>query len=137
MRPLERILGVGERRRRRPHIPWTLGGGADSTDSLAADASVASAITCVDVAGESCTILGGPTYSDGVADVVGTLARSQGMPEHDLKAAVIATNQTSLLERFIEPAEIASLALYLASPLSSATNGAALRADGGVLTAMV
>lgn len=39
--------------------------------------------------------------------------------------------------RFIEPAEIARLALYLASPLSSATNGAALRADGGVLTAMV
>ena len=40
------------------------------------------------------------------------------------------------LQRFMEPAEIANLALYLASPLSSATNGAAVRADGGVLTAL-
>ncbi|MFE5836354.1 SDR family oxidoreductase [Arthrobacter sp. NPDC056493] len=46
-------------------------------------------------------------------------------------------NKTSLLERFIEPDEIANLIVYLASPLSSATNGAALRADGGVLTAML
>jgi NAD(P)-dependent dehydrogenase (short-subunit alcohol dehydrogenase family) len=44
-----------------------------------------------------------------------------------LKAAIIAGNQTSLLQRFIEPMEIANLALYLASPLASATNGAAVR----------
>ena len=43
----------------------------------------------------------------------------------------------SLLQRFIEPVEIARLAAYLASPLSSATNGAALRADGGVLTTVL
>lgn len=83
------------------------------------------------------TILGGPTYSDGVAATVGQIAHAQGMPEHELKAAIIAGNRTSLLERFIEPGEIANLAVYLASPLSSATNGAALRADGGVLTAMI
>jgi NAD(P)-dependent dehydrogenase (short-subunit alcohol dehydrogenase family) len=83
------------------------------------------------------TILGGPTYSDGVADTVGQIAASQSMPVDDLKAAIIAGNQTSLLERFIEPREIAQLALYLASPLSSATNGAAMRADGGVLTSMI
>jgi enoyl-[acyl-carrier-protein] reductase (NADH) len=52
-----------------------------------------------------------------------------------LKAAIIAGNQTSLLQWFIEPRGIANLALYLASPLASATNGAAVRADGGVLTA--
>jgi NAD(P)-dependent dehydrogenase (short-subunit alcohol dehydrogenase family) len=39
---------------------------------------------------------------------------------------------TSLLQRMIEPDEIASLVAYVASPLSSATNGAALRVDGGV-----
>jgi NAD(P)-dependent dehydrogenase (short-subunit alcohol dehydrogenase family) len=81
------------------------------------------------------TILGGPTYSDGVARAVGHVARAQGMPADEMKAAIIAGNQTSLLQRFIEPAEIAHLAVYLASPLSSATNGAAVRADGGVLTA--
>jgi NAD(P)-dependent dehydrogenase (short-subunit alcohol dehydrogenase family) len=80
------------------------------------------------------TVLGGPTYSDGVASTVGQIAEAQGMPTDDLKAAIIAGNRTTLLERFIDPAEIASLVAYLASPLSSATNGAALRADGGVLT---
>ena len=80
------------------------------------------------------TVLGGPTYSDGVASVVESLAAAQGAPADAIKAAVIGENRTSLLERFIEPAEIASLVAYLASPLASATNGAALRADGGVLT---
>lgn len=83
------------------------------------------------------TILGGPTYSDGVATAVTSIAESQGMSARDLKSAIEAGNQTSLLQRFIEPEEIANLALYLASPLASATNGAAVRADGGVLTGML
>ncbi|WP_104106158.1 SDR family oxidoreductase [Nocardioides sp. 616] len=83
------------------------------------------------------TILGGPTYSDGVAGTVARIAGDQGVPSEVLKGAIIGQNQTSLLERFIEPDEIANLALYLASPLSAATNGAAVRADGGVLTAML
>ncbi|TBN58356.1 SDR family oxidoreductase [Glaciihabitans arcticus] len=82
------------------------------------------------------TILGGPTYSDGVAAAVEQIATAQGMAADDLKGAIAAGNQTSLVQRFLEPGEIANLALYLASPRSSATNGAALRADGGVLTTM-
>ncbi|WXH17779.1 SDR family oxidoreductase [Microbacterium sp. LTA6] len=82
-------------------------------------------------------ILGGPTYSDGVADVVGRISQAQGVPVDGLKATIISGNSTSLLQRFIDPAEIASLVVYLASPVSSATNGAALRADGGVLTAII
>ena len=82
------------------------------------------------------TILGGPTHSDDVAQVVNQVSRAQNVLAEQLKQAIIG-NQTSLLERFIEPAEIASLVLYLASPLSSATNGAPLRADGGVLTAII
>ncbi len=68
---------------------------------------------------------------------VNQIAQVQAMAPDDLKAAIIGGNQTSLLQRFIEPGEIANLALYLASPLSVATNGAAVRADGGVLTAMI
>ncbi|WP_345750669.1 SDR family NAD(P)-dependent oxidoreductase [Microbacterium rhizophilus] len=83
------------------------------------------------------TILGGPTYSDGVADAIDRIARAQGMPADDLKAAIAAGNGTSLVQRFLDPAEIADLAVYLASPRSSATNGAALRADGGVLTGIL
>jgi len=83
------------------------------------------------------TVLGGPTYSDGVASAIEQIARSQRAPVDAVKDAVIAQNATTLLERFIEPAEIASLVAYVASPLSSAINGAALRADGGVLTTIV
>jgi NAD(P)-dependent dehydrogenase (short-subunit alcohol dehydrogenase family) len=77
-------------------------------------------------------VLGGPTYSDGVARAVEGVAAAQGLPVEDMKAAIVASRR-GLLERFIEPAEIANLVLYLASRLSSATNGSALRADGGVL----
>jgi NAD(P)-dependent dehydrogenase (short-subunit alcohol dehydrogenase family) len=83
------------------------------------------------------TILGGPTYSDGVARAVEHVSLTQAVPTDELKATIVAQNRTSLLQRFLEPAEIANLALYLASPLASATNGAALRADGGVLTAVL
>lgn len=83
------------------------------------------------------TILGGPTYSDGVARAVEEISRGQGVPVDEMKRAIAAGNATSLLQRFIDPAEIASLATYLASPVSSATNGAALRADGGVLTTIL
>ncbi|MDQ1058428.1 NAD(P)-dependent dehydrogenase (short-subunit alcohol dehydrogenase family) [Arthrobacter globiformis] len=83
------------------------------------------------------TILGGPTYSDGVANTVRDIAGAQRLSTEDLKAVIMGENQTSLLERFIEPDEIATLAVYLSSPLSSATNGAAVRADGGVLTTML
>ena len=83
------------------------------------------------------SIVGGPTFSDGVADAVAQIARAQGLAAEALRAAIIGGNPTSLIERFIEPEEIASLAVYLASPVSSATNGAAMRADGGVLTGLL
>lgn len=83
------------------------------------------------------TVLGGPTYSDGVAGTIEAIAAEQNLPPDAMKAAIIGQNTTTLLERFIEPAEIASLVTYLASPLASATNGAAVRADGGVLTTIL
>lgn len=83
------------------------------------------------------TVLGGPTYSDGVASAVGAVAAARSAPVEAVKATIIGQNRTTLLERFIEPEEIASLVAYLASPLASATTGAAVRADGGVLTGML
>lgn len=80
------------------------------------------------------TILGGPTYSDGVASTIEKIAMVQNIGIEQMKNSIIEqTNPDSLLQRFIDPAEIASLAVYLSSPLSIATNGACIRADGGVL----
>ena len=44
---------------------------------------------------------------------------------------------TSLIKRFASPEEIASLVVYIASPLASATTGAALRVDGGVVKSVI
>lgn len=83
------------------------------------------------------TILGGPTYSDGVAGTIEAIARQQNIPAEQLKTHIMSsTNPNSLLGRFIESDEIASLATYLCSPLAIATNGASLRADGGVLNSI-
>ena len=80
------------------------------------------------------TILGGPTYSDGVAATVEQIAEAQNLELEQMKTAIVQqTNPHILLQRFINPSEIASLATYLSSPLSIATNGASLRADSGVL----
>lgn len=84
------------------------------------------------------TILGGPTYSDGVAGTIEQISAAQNLPVESVKAHIMQSfNPTSLLQRFINPAEIAHLAVYLSSPLSIATNGTALRADGGVLNTIL
>jgi NAD(P)-dependent dehydrogenase (short-subunit alcohol dehydrogenase family) len=84
------------------------------------------------------TILGGPTYSEGVAAAVEQIAGAQNMSVQHVKEYLIKeSSPTSLLQRFIDPAEIAHLVVYLSSPLSIATNGSALRADGGVLTTIL
>ncbi|MFS4472633.1 SDR family NAD(P)-dependent oxidoreductase [Chryseobacterium sp. T20] len=80
------------------------------------------------------TILGGPTYSDGVASTVEQIAEGQNLTVDQMKEIIIQnSNPHILLQRFINPEEIASLAVYLSSPLSIAINGASLRADSGVL----
>ncbi|WP_231443053.1 SDR family NAD(P)-dependent oxidoreductase [Brevibacterium zhoupengii] len=81
------------------------------------------------------TVLGGPTYSTGVADTVEQIASAQSLSPEELKSTLV--RGSSLLERFIEPEEIANLVTYLAGTKSSATNGAALRVEGGVLPTTV
>lgn len=80
------------------------------------------------------TVLPGPTRSRGVGDFVDQLAKAQGVSAEDVEKAFFKTARpTSLIRRFAEPAEVANMVAYVASPLSSATTGAALRVDGGVI----
>jgi NAD(P)-dependent dehydrogenase (short-subunit alcohol dehydrogenase family) len=79
-------------------------------------------------------VLPGPTKSRGVGDFVEGLAKSSGKSHDEVEREFFAKMRpTSLIKRFASPDEIASLVTYLASPLASATTGAALRADGGVV----
>lgn len=81
-------------------------------------------------------VLPGPTASEGVTEFVSALASSAGQtPEEFEKEFFRSVRPTSLLKRFATVDEVASLVTYLCSPLASATNGAAMRADGGVVRA--
>jgi len=84
------------------------------------------------------SVLAGPTRSEGVESFVGGLARGRGVSEKQVEQEFFQNvRPTSLLKRFASPAEVASLVAYICSPVASAINGAALRADGGVVRAIL
>ena len=89
------------------------------------------------VAGTGITVncvLPGPTKSRGVGDFVNELARKEGKTFEEFERDFFATiRPTSLIKRFASAEEVASMVAYIASPLASATTGAALRVDGGVV----
>jgi NAD(P)-dependent dehydrogenase (short-subunit alcohol dehydrogenase family) len=81
-------------------------------------------------------VLPGPTASEGVTDFVGALAMNAKQSPAEFEQEFFrSVRPTSLLQRFASVDEIAHTVTYLCSPLASATNGAAVRADGGVLRA--
>jgi NAD(P)-dependent dehydrogenase (short-subunit alcohol dehydrogenase family) len=80
------------------------------------------------------TVLPGPTFSEGVGNFVKDMAKNQGKTVEEMEKEFFKTARpTSILQRFTQPDEIGNMVAYVASELSSATNGAALRADGGVV----
>ena len=84
------------------------------------------------------SVLPGPTASEGVTDFVESLARDKKTTRQQVEREFFQNMRpTSLLKRMIDPQEIANLVTFVCSPLSSATNGAALRADGGVVRSIV
>ncbi|WP_221394571.1 SDR family NAD(P)-dependent oxidoreductase [Dyadobacter sp. NIV53] len=78
-------------------------------------------------------VLPGPTKSEGVGEFVKQMAAAANVtPEEAEKDFFKTARPTSLLQRFASVEEIANLVTYIASPLSSGTNGSALKVDGGV-----
>jgi NAD(P)-dependent dehydrogenase (short-subunit alcohol dehydrogenase family) len=83
------------------------------------------------------SVLAGPTRSEGVAEFVGGVAREQGTTEAQVEADFFSTlRPSSLLQRFATPDEVADVVAFVASPVASAINGAAVRADGGTIRAV-
>jgi len=83
-------------------------------------------------------VLPGPTRSEGVADFFAKLAKEQGMSESEMEKQFIAKNRpTSLIQRLASVDEVANMVVYVCSPQASATTGAALRVDGGVVRSIV
>ena len=84
------------------------------------------------------SVLPGPTRSRGVGDFVEALAKADGQTIEAFEKAFFETARpTSLIKRFEEPEEIASMVAYIASPLASGTTGAALRVDGGCTKSVI
>jgi NAD(P)-dependent dehydrogenase (short-subunit alcohol dehydrogenase family) len=84
------------------------------------------------------SILAGPTRSEGVQTFVADMARSKNVTTEDIEREFFRTvRPSSLLQRFATPDEVAALVTFVASPLSSATNGAALRVEGGLVRSIL
>ena len=110
--------------------------GTTKTAQLAVSRGLAEAVAGTGITVNS--ILPGPTKSRGVRDLVESMGKAQGMSfEQTEKEFFEKARPTSLIKRFAAPEEVASLVAYIASPLASATTGAALRADGGVVKSVV
>lgn len=79
-------------------------------------------------------VLPGPTRSEGVADFFGKIAKEQGKSQADIERDFIATHRpSSIIKRLAEVEEVANMVVYVCSQQASATTGAALRVDGGVV----
>jgi len=80
------------------------------------------------------SVLPGPTMSEGVETFVKDIAKQNNQPVEEAAANFVKQHRpTSLLQRFASVEEIANMVVYVASREASATNGAALRAEGGIV----
>ena len=80
------------------------------------------------------SVLPGPTWVEAQVTRLGERAKQQGTTVDELKRKTFDERRpSSLLRRYASPEEVANLICYVCSPASSATNGAALRVDGGIV----
>jgi NAD(P)-dependent dehydrogenase (short-subunit alcohol dehydrogenase family) len=80
------------------------------------------------------SVLPGPTRSDGVEGFLQSMAAQHRSTADEMAVSFVRQHRpTSLLQRFASVEEIANMVIYAASPQASATNGAALRAEGGII----
>ncbi len=104
--------------------------GMTKTAQLAVSRGLAE--TCAGTGVTVNAVLPGPTHSDGVDEFVNQLSGGKPFAEFE-KEFFASVRPSSLLKRFASTEEVANLVIYICSTLSAATNGAALRVDGGTV----
>jgi NAD(P)-dependent dehydrogenase (short-subunit alcohol dehydrogenase family) len=110
--------------------------GMTKTAQLAVARGIAESVAGTGVTVNS--VLPGPTESEGVAGFVEAMAKQQNKSKQVIEKEFFEhVRPSSLLKRFATVDEVAAMVTYVASELSSATNGAALRVDGGVVRAIL
>jgi NAD(P)-dependent dehydrogenase (short-subunit alcohol dehydrogenase family) len=106
--------------------------GMTKTAQLAVARGIAESVAATGVTVNS--ILAGPTESEGVGGFVDAMAKQQNKSKQTIEKEFFEhVRPSSLLKRFATVDEVAAMVTYVAGELSSATNGAALRVDGGVV----
>ena len=142
----------------RAYLPGMIGRGWGRVLSISSDSSVVTPVEMVHygvtktaqlavsrgfakaAAGTGVTVnsvLAGPTHTGGVEDFVASMV-DEDLPWEELQRRFMRENRPqSLLQRLIEPSEIANMVAYLSSDLDSATTGGALRVDGGYVDSIL
>lgn len=106
--------------------------GVTKTAQLAVSRGVAESVAGTGVTVNA--VLPGPTSSEGLAGWLEPVAKQQGKPLEQVQREFLAANRpTSLIKRFATTEEVANMVVYVCSEQASATTGAALRVDGGVV----
>ena len=110
--------------------------GATKTIQLAISRGLAERTKGTDVTVN--TVLPGPTWSEGIEEFIGALAKEKGLTNHEMEEDFFSSMRpSSLIQRFAKVEEVAHTVTYLSSPLSSATNGSTIRVDGGVVKSII
>lgn len=110
--------------------------GMTKTAQLAVSRGLAESVAGTGITVNS--VLPGPTKSRGVGDFVEDMARAHHKTAAQVEAEFFRdVRPSSLIKRFATPQEVASMVAYVVSPLASATTGAALRVDGGVVKSAI
>lgn len=84
------------------------------------------------------SILPGPTLTEGAAEFINGMAKERGVSLEEMQTLFLQENRPSTLTwRFSSPEEVANMCVYVASDQASATTGAALRVEGGIVESVL